>query len=85
MLLILRLTKINDAQGVVSSTLSDLFQAQQRLLEQQKEIQDLHQQIKAHDDWVQVKAQYKIVSTVGGATVYDSIGGHAEAELPPLL
>jgi hypothetical protein len=72
------LTKINDAQGVVSSTLNDLFQAQQRLLEQQKEIQDLHQQIKAHDDWERVRAQYHLVTSSGGATVYKLTVGSAQ-------
>jgi len=68
------MVKINDALHQVDAITEKLFDARDQLFELQKQNDELHQQIKTHDEFAARKAQYKLCKTIGGANVYESIG-----------
>jgi hypothetical protein len=68
------LGRINDAQRQVSDLLTALLDTQGDLFKLQNENQELRQKIQIHEDWETTKAKYRMVSTIGGAIVYESIG-----------
>jgi hypothetical protein len=62
----------------VSAALDKLGEAQDTLFEMRDELariqqanEDLRRQLKAHDDWRASFAQYHLVTTAGGATVFE--------------
>jgi hypothetical protein len=62
----------------VSAALDKLGEAQDTLFEMRDELariqqvnEDLRRQLKAHDDWEAAFAQYRLVTTAGGATVFE--------------
>jgi hypothetical protein len=67
------LTRMNEIEHKVSDLLDDLFQTREDLFKLQKEKEDALDQLKNMQDWEATKAKYRMVSTVGGATVYESV------------
>lgn len=67
------LGRINEARTQVDSLLDSLFQAREDLFRLQSENQELKQKIAVHDAWEKEMARYKLVTTAGGATVFESV------------
>ena len=65
--------KISDALQKLDSVQEAVFQAREDLFRLQKENDDLRRQIKERDEWDSVKNKYKLVETIRGGHVYQSI------------
>jgi hypothetical protein len=70
--------RVNEAQHRVSDLLTALLDTQGDLFKLQNENQELRGQLKTQEDWETTKAKYRLVSTGGGATVYEFIEGSAK-------
>jgi hypothetical protein len=67
------LSKVHEALKAVNDLQEKLFEAREQLFDLQKENDELRQQIRSNDDWKTRENQYRLVKTVGGATVWESI------------
>lgn len=67
------LDRIHDAQRQVTDVLGALLETQGEFFKLQIEAQGLREQLKTHEDWEKIEAQYRMVKTDGGATLYESV------------
>jgi hypothetical protein len=66
-------TRVFDALQKANDMQQQLFEARDSLFGLQTENQELRRQIKDHDDWEAIRRKYKLVETIRGGKVYESI------------
>lgn len=66
--------RVFDALQNANDMQQQLFQARDLLFNLQTENQRLNAEIKAHDDWEQIKRKYTLVETARGGRIYESVG-----------
>lgn len=65
--------RVFDALQRANDMQQQLFEARDLLFSLQTENQELRQQIKERDDWGAIKSKYKLVETIRGGKVFESM------------